>query len=294
MPWTSSDTTNDGTGFLGDLEPSITTYHYCGKQQAISIVKKEVKALTEAVDSSEVSSSEWVLFTGIDKRTFSHDFNTTDEDRSLNWNSFDSSLNLLLARMALAPHEEAVRSFDQLLLEALRPMGLDDALYLLGSATNKTPAGAKQADSQWSPRRAPPGRSRHQPSVVLEVALSETLSKLTSDVRYWLQRLPPRDEVKLAIILAINQQRPEIAIESWERKSSRPHCTQHITISMSANKQVTVHDEPLVIEFQKLFLRPSESSRETDIRINADMLKKLAVKVWELQRVSVRGINWIN
>jgi hypothetical protein len=279
MPSSSSDIRNNGIGFLGDLEASIKRYRYLSKQHAIRIVNEEAKEAG--------TSGEWILFTGIDKKTFTHDFlNTIDEngDRTLNWSSFDNTLNLLLAKMPpQKPHEEAIRSFDKLLMDALRPMGLDEALHQFGSAIEESPKGGKQADSQWSPIRLPRGRSRDRPTIVLEVALSERYSKLNSDVRYWLQPLPTSEDVKIAITLRINRQQPEIIVEKWERENNHPHRKQCVTISMRANKEITVHGDPLIIEFQKLFLRPTEPPRETDLHIDAEMLKRLAVKVWYLQ-----------
>lgn len=166
----------------------------------------------EGGDSIEVMS-EWILFTGIDEETFTRDFlKTTEEPSDLNWTSFDSSVNLLLARILLRPHVVATQTFHQLLLDALRPMGLDGALQVLPQITDQTPIGAKQGDGEWAPRRVLPGRSKHRPSVVLEVALSQPRSKLASDVRYWLHSSSQGDDVKIVLTLAINRQKPEITM----------------------------------------------------------------------------------
>lgn len=225
MPLTGSDTKDYGTGFLGDLEPSIKRYPYKGKQQFISTLNEEFNR--KGGDSTEVMS-EWTLFTGIDEETFTRDFlNNTDETHDLNWTSFDISLNLLLGRMLLPPHAVATHVFHQLLLDALRPMGLENALQLLSQATDQRPSGAKQGDGEWA------RRSRNRPSVVLEVALSQPRSKLTSDVRYWLQSSSQRDGVKIVLTLTINRQKPDITIEKWQLENDRQHYrTQRVTVSM--------------------------------------------------------------
>lgn len=290
MPSTDSDTNDYGTGFLGDLQPSIKRYSYKGKQQFASTLNKEFNG--KASDSIE-NMSEWVLFTGIDEETFVQDFlNSADEtdEWTENWTSFDSSHNLLLIRIPLSPHEVAADTFKKLLLFALQPMGLENALQRLSRTDTEGPSGRKQADGSWAPRRVPIGRSRNWPSVVLEVALSEAQSKLSSDVRYWLHQ--SQGDVKIALTLTINRQKPEIILEKWELQNDRQHRTQRVKISMGANKRITVSDGPLVIDFEKLFLRPSETPEKTDTEIDTDMLKELATMIWEQQGFVEMGAEW--
>lgn len=52
---------------------------------------------------------------------------------------------------------------------------------------------------------------------------------------------------------------------------------------MGTNKRIRVDGGPLVIEFEKLFLRPSEYPKETDITIDTTMLEKLANAIWKEQ-----------
>lgn len=119
------------------------------------------------------------------------------------------------------------------------------------------------------------------PTVVLEVALSETQSKLSSDMRFWLNQ--SHGSVKVFLTLAIKYKGPQITLEKWELRNDRQHQTRRVDISVGTNKQIRVDGGPLVIEFEKLFLRPAEDAREDDITINTDIFEELATEIWKEQ-----------
>lgn len=69
--------------------------------------------------------NEWVLFTGVDEETFTHDFLNSDDDVvSKIWRSFDRKQRLLLVQMLVSEeHEVASSLFTYRLMKALEPMG---------------------------------------------------------------------------------------------------------------------------------------------------------------------------
>lgn len=286
MPSIDSTTNDHSTGFLGDLEPSIKRFPYQGKRRFNSIMKQEFERREQSSDPIE-KWSEWVLFTDLDEETFTRDFlnSSNDTPRIDDWTancpSYDSSLRLLLTKMRFFPHEVAPRVFERLLSRALIPMGLDGAIRPLGSATIFGTGGTKEADGSWAPYRPPRGHPKKMPTVVLEVALSEPQSKLSSDVRFWLNQT--NGNVKVVLTLTINRKRPQITMEKWELRNDRQHRTGRVDISMGTNKQVRVDGGPLVIEFEKLFLRPAEDAREGDITFDTNMLEELATGIWKEQ-----------
>ncbi|KXG49027.1 uncharacterized protein PGRI_028970 [Penicillium griseofulvum] len=282
MPSTNSTTNNHGTGFLGNLEPSIKRFPYQGKRHFNKIMNQEFKRRLESTDRIE-KWSEWVLFTDIDENTFTHNFPEDSEHKINDWTtspaSYDSSLCLLLARIALLPHEVASGRFRWLLISALMPMGLGRCIRHFGSAAVYGTGGVKQPDSSWAPRRTG-GNLSKIPTVVLEVALSETESKLSSDVRFWLNQV--HGDVKVVLTLDIDREGPGIVLEKWELRDGYPIRTARVGISMDADKRVRV-DGPLVIEFEKLFFRPVGDAREGDIVTDTDMLEELVTEIWEIQ-----------
>ncbi|RMJ24623.1 hypothetical protein PHISP_04504 [Aspergillus sp. HF37] len=272
----------DNGGFLADLQPPIKRYPFEGRQQFIDTWKAEWRRQQNAPTDSDVS--EWILFTNVDKRTFTQDFLDPSEPwTEICWSSFDASQALLLVKMPNAPpHEVAAALFNNLFFEAVEPTGLKYALRYLKSATFHGSSGSKEADFSWAPKRTPPGHSQDWPTVVLEVAYSETKSKLMSDVRFWLHQ--SQGDVKVVVTLLINRQTPEITIETWELQNDRPHRMQQLIVSKAKNQQITVRNDPLAIQFASLFLRPASIPKETDIKVDAEKLQLLATNIWDEQK----------
>ena len=156
------------------------------------------------------------------------------------------------------------------------------------NATFKGENKAKQADSAWALRRPPPGQSRDWPTLVVEIAFSETPSKLVSDVCFWLEGT--KRTAQVVVTLTINWQNPQITLERWEQQNSHAHRVQKIAI-YKVNQRTTVQGGPLVIGFKELFLRPSDTPRETDIQLGEEQLTLLATMIWEEQEQE-RGVNF--
>lgn len=102
-----------------------------------------------------------------------------------------------------------------------------------------------------------------------------------SDVRFWLYE--SQGDVNVVLTLIFNRQTIEITIEKRELQNGRIRRTQITTISKSHSGSITVRNEPLVIEFDKLFLRSPETPKETNIYIECDKLEKLADAIWSAQ-----------
>lgn len=263
-----------GEGFLAGLAPSIPRHRYSGPSDFLDAFDEQ----------SEKSASEWFLLTDIDEEAFTVDFlNATDDTNcAFNlWVSFDPLSRLALFKMPPYPaHEVAPMTFLRLFDDSLQKIGLKYAIKGLGSAPyGEENRGRKMADCEWAPKRPPPGHDRNAPTMVLEVALTETKSKLNSDVRFWLDQA--RHDVNIALTLATDQQEPKITIEKWERVDDRIHRTQQIVIHRRNTTVVT--GGPLTVDFTKLFLRSPATPNEGDISMEGDQLRFLAEEIWETQ-----------
>ncbi|KAJ5381573.1 uncharacterized protein N7496_004001 [Penicillium cataractarum] len=273
------DTEASSSGFLGDLGPPIRRYPYKGIKQFLELVKMELSRQEEKFEASEC-----VLFTKVNEQAFSRDFlNSDDTILQRCWNSYSFSEHLLLVKMPVSrAHEIAVRVFERLFFDCLKPMGLDDCLQTFGSATCKAENGsAKQPDCQFLPRRLPRDRTKKWPSVVVETGYSESPSKLMSDARFWLSE--SNGDVQMVITIKIGRSLPDLVLESWELVNDRVKRQQAITISKGDNNHVYLWGQPLMISFDKLFLRPPSIPKETNISLDDTILKKIARNVWEEQ-----------
>lgn len=269
-----------GRGFLGDLTPSVLpVYQYRDREQLLNTVKQAVAT------ASKATTSEWCLIEHVNNSIFTSEFLPAEEGPFASWSSYDAQLDRVLLRMVKSKaHETASETFHDALHDAVKSMGMDRSLRPTGSATHHAAMGGKEADKAWRPIRLPRGRSKDWPSVVLEVAFSESGAKLQSDIRYWLRA--SGGDVKVVITLQIDQHSPNITIERWGTQDNTPagHLYQTVEISSKGSK-TTTKGSPLVIEFEKLFLRSPAEPRERNIHIDDGDLQFLAESVWDLQGI---------
>ncbi|KAL2821301.1 hypothetical protein BDW59DRAFT_150351 [Aspergillus cavernicola] len=266
-----------GRGFLGDLSPSILPHYvYHGREQFL-------KDFRHAVETTS-SSTEWFIVQGVDQKTYTSIFLPAEHGPFSRGASYDTELERLLVKMPLSrPHGIASETLNLILYKALMPMGMDRSLGAIGSATHHAAMGGKEADKAWIPSRTPRGRSQDWPSAVLEVAYSESKAKLQSDIRYWLHASD--GEVKVVLTLAINPHSPSITIENWGMNNQRHlgQLRQTIQISKTGNN-LTITGAPLIIEFERLFLRTPVEPRERNILIDKGELEYLAQQIWSMQQ----------
>ncbi|KAJ9490257.1 hypothetical protein VN97_g2985 [Penicillium thymicola] len=197
-----------------------------------------------------------------------------------NCSSFDLNEELILIKMPSHEHSSATSAVDHAIVAALLPMGLFSSVNAYPGATIQGQKRGKQPDHGWGSRRPPSGYER-TPSVILEVAWSESDSKLNSDVRFWLD--PADGNAKTCLTLRVDKRQPTIRIENWRLQNGRPYRVQMIQVTKVSNR-ITVTNHPLIIPFEDLFLRPSSIPAERDIEISLQALEDIAAKIWEVQR----------
>ncbi|KAL4786393.1 hypothetical protein BJX76DRAFT_346239 [Aspergillus varians] len=256
-------------GFLGHLAPSVLQYPYQGKDQYVQYFERMCNQLLD----NPRNTPSCFLVTSIPEPVAERDFLSEIEGNSpfSRWISYDATLDLLLVRMCKSPaHEFAAGVFDTILFEAIEPTGMTrHHLDPFNGTTCYSAEGRKEADRAWLPVRVPRGRSRYWPSAVLEVAYSETQSKLLSDARFWLRG--SGGDVGVVFALNINRVQPRITIEQWGPENGRHRREQVVTI-MKRGQNTRVDGAPLVVDF-----------REKDIEIDEDKFAFLADRIWTAQ-----------
>lgn len=265
-----------GRGFLGNLTPPVfQRYPYRDRAQFKNDFDHAFHTTNDTI--------EWFLVSAVDDKTFAAEFLEAKEAPFSRWCAYDRTFKLLLINMVKSKaHETAAGVFDFMFHEALIAIGMGRSLDTICAATHFATIGEKERNRAWQPLRLPRDRSDEWPTVVLEVAYSETQSKLQSDVRYWLRG--PEGEVKTILALRIAQNEPRIAIERWESTGNGHGCRQQqVVITRTRSNKITITGAPLVLEFERLFLRAPTIPREQNIEIDDEKLEFLATRVWDKQ-----------
>ncbi|KAJ5470239.1 hypothetical protein N7530_007596 [Penicillium desertorum] len=266
-----------GRSFLKDLLPSIKRYTYHGEEQFFDIFQTEFTHFEASTEASE-----FLLFHA-SKEAIETIFNPENEDTSISrfCSSYDLSEQLFLVTMPSGPHGAACDLINTVIREVLTPMNLSTSLQGYVRTITRGHGRGKIPDYGWRPRHGPPGQPS-SPSVTLEVALSDSDSKLNSDVRFWLN--PDNSDTNICLTLRINRSRPEIRIENWEWQNDKAHRSQVVWITRKKN-QTQVSDHPLLIPFESLFRRNPTGPAERDLAISQQQLVFVAEALWEEQKL---------
>ncbi|KAJ5794391.1 Glutathione S-transferase/chloride channel C-terminal [Penicillium paradoxum] len=257
----------DGT-FLESLPPSITRHTYYNEEQLFDTLEYEF-ARFEA--SSTEASSSFSMQAKIPSKPFS-----IRQTKKVLFPNF-----LFLIRMPLTPHGAATTVVHTMLTHSLIPMGLSLSLQGYPGVTVRGGSRGKQPDHGWAPKRRARG-AFNSPSVVLEVAYSESDAKLKSDVRFWLN--PNECRANLCLTLRIHKSRREIRIESWTTQNNRIH-RSHVTYITKKGRHtnVSVTHHPFTIPFESLFCHRPSRPGEKDIEFSQIQLEEIADSIWQAQ-----------
>ncbi|KAJ5517294.1 hypothetical protein N7527_008854 [Penicillium freii] len=229
-----------------------------------------------------IETTEYIIFS-IGPTTFQQDFLGPDviPIHSIRTSS-NPKTKLLIVKMITGEYTEIVFAVHQAINKALERIGLDEAIHRYLGVDININGQWKQADMGWGPRRPPRGCPK-RPTVVLEIAVSETQRNLHRDVDLWLD--PVRGNANVVIAIKVNRQRPMISIDKWvwDHLNGTSLNSRHIEVSESETDRVQLSGGPLVIPFYLFFLRNPQIPRETDVIIDNRWLQKIAEWVWDVQ-----------
>lgn len=166
-------------------------------------------------------------------------------------------------------------------------MGLGKDIVGTGRKQIKEFPHSKEPDRSWKLRTLPPARSTKWPTLVEECGWTESLNRLRLDAEWWLTH--SHGDVGVVVLVSVDRTEPRITIEIWtidpNQEAFRPVCSQAVTISRDQRDAIITIDAPLVIEFEKTFLRPAISPGGHDITICQQELEFLATVTWEEAKI---------
>ncbi|KAJ6110662.1 hypothetical protein N7486_002897 [Penicillium sp. IBT 16267x] len=230
--------------------------------------------------SSGNDNPEFVLF-HMSRKTLEYLFCTTNEESSISityhCSSYDLTEELFLAKMPTSyEHGAASMAIDTPSQSVSSQWG-----FLIASTNTAMQLRQGRVDVNKQTMVGAPGDHHGRPTLALEIAYSESESKLQSDVRFWLN--PNDSDANICLTLRIYRAEPKIRIEQWECQDGRAYRSQSIWIEKKSSTRVDVTNHPVIIPFEGLFLRIPSTPAEGDLRISRQALENVADKIWDLQ-----------
>lgn len=261
---------------LGRLPPPTHLYPYLGRHHFLDIYYRELDRF-----GRDQNAPDFVVFTGVDEKQFDEDFrNSSDKVVLHSISTYDPAKRVLFIKMTTHAHAQAIEGLGEELLDALRPRNLRLMLTSFAGQLLYGQGQNKKADKGWGPLDRPLHQGQRWPSLVVEVAVSETRTKLEADISFWLTRT--FGQVKMVITVDVARTRHQrILLDKWVLDDNgQLHCAQQITLTKTSLQDRTpiIENGPLAIEFEALFLRPRQPG-ECNLVLDA-RLGIIAKKLW--------------
>lgn len=262
---------NEVECFLDGLPPSTNRYTYEGKEQFDQIYKIELNRLQRAlsllqsksIDRNSHELSEYFVI-AIDASSFKQDFVLCETNSTLHL-SYHAAQQTLIIRMTTTEHAEVSMALNTEIMEILQRMGLHRAVLGYG----KVDVDVGNGDTK-------------RPQVVVEVAVSETETKLRNDARMWVD--PVKGQAYMAIAIKVDRTKPMITLDTyeWDSGTQRARVTQSCVVEETGTK-ITVSQCPITIPFNYMFGRSPQIPKETDLQLEKQNLIDMASSVWAAQ-----------
>ena len=133
-------------------------------------------------------------------------------------------------------HEVAKGGFTEMSILKLATHEISDTMHIMGSTKLTNQSGkSKEADESFIPHSRPRGG---WPSLVIEIGVSESLTQLRRDAKFWLE--DTGGQVNIVIIIAVKETTRRMTIERWENRGStqpqRQACRRYDPICVQALK----------------------------------------------------------
>ena len=258
----------------------------------ISNMQKLINSQSERLQKGD-SNQQYLIFT----RVRAADLAKIDDVRSSLGKStrmtyYTDTDQLIIKLMPSAKHEKAHLNLGKKFVAKLIRMGMPEDLFdSVGAQRFEGPTSSKEADTAYKPL---PARRRDEdwPTIVFESGLSESLRRLRVDARWWLEN--SGGDVKIVVLISLNIARAtrtlqSIRIEKWELAPAQRRITRSVANNPPAEvptkvQEITINPNtvtgaPLILHFQKIFLR-QPTPPEADIVFSAQDLSDFSASLW--------------
>ncbi|RFU34810.1 hypothetical protein B7463_g1551, partial [Scytalidium lignicola] len=197
--------------------------------------------------------------------------------------TYFADISTLIIKVVVEPHESAHLELGAAMIIRASQMGISRREFkAIGSTRHHgVDASQKEGDSSYINRaiRLNPG---DWPSIVIEAGYSESLPRLRNDMKWWIDR--SGGEVRIVLLVKLSPITRNMVIEKWIPRL-QPRQNEGIQVATiditSSTNPPTVTRDPLILEFDKVFLRPANPPNEQDIQFTRQHLEQYASLVWD-------------
>lgn len=252
--------------------------------QAIGSSSNGIKSVVRAAQKKGNEAAAYIFFTNVPLNIVEASESRPQAIGGKNIRVFyDESLRQLIIKLVGGPHEVAGAQLSRAFSENFFRMGLKQQIVNTSAKRIKEIPRSKEPDDSWKPLTLPPARSSKWPTLVVECGWSESLNRLRLDAEWWLAH--SRGDVGVVVLVSVDRKEPKITLETWiidptSRALLHTMCSQVVTISRDQQNAIITVGAPLVIEFEKTFLRPANPPLEHDITVSQQELEFLATVTW--------------
>jgi hypothetical protein len=286
----------------------IRAFPFKTEEEVKAIIQELYKHLEKAQ-----TAVQYIEFRNVPPQIFKSLSGEDSEIRGLCTLKFDShSKTLIVKVMAGYDHELAMGFFLRTVDDQLRQMNVEKELWCLYTAKMIQRQWHKQADIAWCLVPANFVDTKPQPTLVVEIGVSESLERLRGDAEGWLKN--GSAETQIVLIASVNQVcgPPKVIIEKYEfdkQDESKRKASKSFSVSISKTDSVEltrlndttqiVHTNHITavqtnsvsaiqihLPFQKLLNRaPNPTKRETDLIITGTQMQTAFEDVWRMQKL---------
>lgn len=276
-------------GLLTGLPADYALVHFHHFEQIQRAAKEVLETLAEKEDGNQ-----YVVVLGLSETARQRLDSGEDCLDGISFRFMWENNTGLVKVIPTAEHESVTDTFrGEIEFICRSQMGIPRDEILFGVATTHQPTvgnKGKQPDQCfWPPSRQPgPGQRHGWPTLVIETGVTESLQRLRDDAYWWFNN--SLGDVRIVLLFCISRRQRKIIVEKWHLAppdtpnpmtrsminqlviSQRPPLEQPYLAQEIVIDPVSVHNAPLVLNFEAIFDRGRQQN-ESDIVFNATDLR---------------------
>jgi hypothetical protein len=200
----------------------------------------------------------------------------------------------LIIKIPTKIHEQAHWHFSMKLVRLADRMGIRDSEFIpYGAATmkseNRPQRSQKEGDSTFLNRLIRQGNDAW-PSLVIEAGNTESLPRLRSDAKWWIES--SRGAVRIVVVIKVNRPRNSVTIlkyvpgprpVAYPNTQNAPAVVPVESATITIDQSVTpsqIQGTPLILEFDQVFSRQPNPPNERDLILTAADLDEWVGLLW--------------